>query len=333
MATEVTKVIDPNMGSGYDYDSLYDWEAAQQGDLTARNEIAVAKCRCTGGTADTTPFNIDGYSGDTTHYIKIWTDPAEGYRHNGTFPTTGNYYRMDFTAPASDSTALDADSLTTKFIGIAFRTSQNSTYEASIFTFIAWSNNLKEFDSCVFCNSGGTSGVGSAAWWSGGNTGTIVNIINCTIYGWGSSGAWGIYDASTGGATCKVNVYNCTIVGCHGGIHTAGSATVACKNVGVSGATTTFDGTLTQTTCSTSTPTFVDASAKNYHLASNDTTWIGNGTNLYNDATYPFQTDIDGQDRGGAAASWDIGADEYVSAVTDLSIFASECVGSEGMFN
>ena len=27
----VEKVVDPDMGSGYNYDSLYDWEAAQQG--------------------------------------------------------------------------------------------------------------------------------------------------------------------------------------------------------------------------------------------------------------------------------------------------------------
>jgi len=59
MATTVAKVVDPDVGSGYDYDSAYDWEVAQQGDLTgARNEIAVAKCRCTAGTADTTSVTI-----------------------------------------------------------------------------------------------------------------------------------------------------------------------------------------------------------------------------------------------------------------------------------
>ena len=97
MATEVVKVIDPDSGSGYDYDSLYDWEAAQQGDLTgARDEIAVAKCRCTGGTADTTAVTIDGWTTSATDYIKIWTDPSESYRHNGTWQT-GNKYRLQNT--------------------------------------------------------------------------------------------------------------------------------------------------------------------------------------------------------------------------------------------
>jgi hypothetical protein len=54
----------------------------------------------------------------------------------------------------------------------------------------------------------------------------------------------------------------------------------------------------------------------NYHLSSSDTEARNNGTNLYNDSYYAFQTDIDGQDRGGSGAVWDIGADEYVAAGT-----------------
>jgi len=43
MATTVTKIIDPDNGSGTDYTSLSAWEAGQQGDLTGvRDEIAVA---------------------------------------------------------------------------------------------------------------------------------------------------------------------------------------------------------------------------------------------------------------------------------------------------
>jgi hypothetical protein len=57
---------------------------------------------------------------------------------------------------------------------------------------------------------------------------------------------------------------------------------------------------------------FVDATNKDFHLQSSDTGARGYGLNLYNDSFYAFQTDIDGQDRGGSGASWDIGADEYV---------------------
>jgi len=64
--------------------------------------------------------------------------------------------------------------------------------------------------------------------------------------------------------------------------------------------------------------TFSFVGAADFHLQANDTGALGYGLNLYNDATYPFQDDIDGQDRGGAAAAWDIGADEYVSAAATI---------------
>jgi parallel beta-helix repeat protein len=53
-------------------------------DATAPDQPQVtAKCRATTGVADTTYVTIDGWDTDATHYIKIWTDPAENYRHQG----------------------------------------------------------------------------------------------------------------------------------------------------------------------------------------------------------------------------------------------------------
>ncbi|MFH2076319.1 MAG: hypothetical protein ABIJ57_13400, partial [Pseudomonadota bacterium] len=61
MASEVIKIVDPDSGAGFDYDSLFDWEAGEQADLTSGDgTIAVAKCRCTGGTVDSTGFTING---------------------------------------------------------------------------------------------------------------------------------------------------------------------------------------------------------------------------------------------------------------------------------
>jgi len=57
---------------------------------------------------------------------------------------------------------------------------------------------------------------------------------------------------------------------------------------------------------------FTDASNGDFHLTASDTGARGYGTNLYNDSVYAFQTDIDGDDRGGSGAQWDIGADECV---------------------
>lgn len=72
----------------------------------------------------------------------------------------------------------------------------------------------------------------------------------------------------------------------------------------------TFEGnTFTQTTNATSGVTFA---ADGYHLASNDTVAINNGTDLSADATFAFDDDIDGETRD----DWDIGADEYVASGT-----------------
>ena len=53
----------------------------------------------------------------------------------------------------------------------------------------------------------------------------------------------------------------------------------------------------------------VSAGSDDFHLVSTDTVAIDNGTDLGS----PYDVDIDGVARTG---SWDIGADEYVSAAT-----------------
>ena len=86
----------------------------------------------------------------------------------------------------------------------------------------------------------------------------------------------------------------------------AGTGTLF-KNCGLSACTTGFAGTSTQTTCSTTTPTFVDGANDNFHLASGDTTWKDAGTDLSGN----FTDDIDAETRSG---TWDIGMDEVVAA-------------------
>jgi len=100
------------------------------------------------------------------------------------------------------------------------------------------------------------------------------------------------------------------------------------KNCLTAACTDGFDGTITTSYCATDlaeglsgtgdrnsqTFSFVSTASKDFHLTSSDTGAKDYGTNLYDDAVYPFQTDIDGQDRGGSGAQWDIGADEYLNS-------------------
>ena len=94
MATEVIKIVDPDNGPGTDYTSLADFVSNEARNLVTADEIAIAKCRCTGGTADTTRVNITGFTTDSTRYVKVYTDPLESYRHLGKYQT-GNKYRLE----------------------------------------------------------------------------------------------------------------------------------------------------------------------------------------------------------------------------------------------
>jgi hypothetical protein len=313
---ESVKVIDPDMGSGYDYDSLYDWEAAQQADIDTSNTIAVAKCRCTGGTADTTAVTIGGWTTSATDYIKIWTDTSESYRHNGEY-STGNKYRIEITA---GSPAIElSQSLNIRIIGIQIKaiTAADWTTRYSIYFSYGDGSELEYFiEKCVFYGQTGSGGKHFAAIFAGtwgSLSGSHINISNCGFYANSNTdNVEGVVESNN--SSGNLNIYNCTFKNFDTGIYQS-SMTVRVKNCGFVGCTAATSGTITDaTTNNTSPPTF--ESGKEFHLAPNDTTWKGQGTNLYNDATYPFQDDIDGQDRGGAAAAWDIGADEYVSAAS-----------------
>jgi hypothetical protein len=323
MATTVTHAVDPDGGAGHDYDSLSLWNAGEQGDLTGvRDEIAVAKCQCTGGTADTTAVTIDGWTTSATQYIKIWTDPTESYRHNGTYQT-GNKYRLSGVLLLKEGNA--------RFDGIqsvSTKVDNSNLYPfqldntAEVFNFFATNS--------IFKSSDGESYLGwiyGILVYPGGAAGSAYTIINCIFDGFRSADT-----SDSAGCMCADDaagtfyIYNCTFNNCNRGVWQY-SGTVYCKNCianscpqgGFAGTTNTncasSDGTADDTGSGNRVnQTFSFVSASDFHLASNDAGALGYGLNLYNDAVYPFQIDIDGQDRGGAAASWDIGADEYVSS-------------------
>lgn len=76
-ATEVIRIIDPDNGPGTDYTSLSDFARLEERDLVAANEIAVAVCRSSNGTADRSA-QFTGWTTDAEHYVKIVAD--EGHR-------------------------------------------------------------------------------------------------------------------------------------------------------------------------------------------------------------------------------------------------------------
>lgn len=317
-----TTVVDPDAGTGYDYDSLSDWEAdlggTTSGDLPADNEIAVAKCRCTGGTADGTAVSINGWATDATHYIKVWTDPAESYRHNGTYQT-GNKYRIEL---SSIGTVLEVLEDYVKIYGIQIYNSSTGTGDnhpsvlradtsaGAVIGFVIGRMNRNAGDYPHGIVSGGANSV----------------VFNCVVYDVGTSsyGA-GFEKWSTGSSGCLW--YNNTAHNCHYGFRVpddgcSSTTQIAAKNCLAQDCDDGFYSSWTWNTASTnncsdissdapgSNPQtgevlFADEDNNDFHLSASDTVAKGVGINLYNDISYPFQDDIDGDDRGSTRDSDD----------------------------
>ena len=309
MATEVTHVIDPDSGAGYDYASLNAWQSAQARDLVSADEIEIAKCRCTSGSADTTAVTINTWTTDSTHYVKIWTDPAETYRHDGKWDTTA--YRLINNDTASH---LDVQVPYIRFDGLQF---SEETATGITTTFRIAGDDVNISNSI----SRNVSGTGT----------TVVHILDhYNLHFWNniaydyteSHGA--VYDEYnyTGHLFYNNTIINSTNAGFYvfdnsvlknnlaqgngTDFYTGNSWNSSCCNNASS------DGTAPGTDSRTNqTFTFVDATNDDYHLSSTDTGAKDYGTDLSSDSNLSFTDDIDGDTR---TSPWDIGADEYVSA-------------------
>lgn len=356
----ITRVVDPDMGSGYNYDSLSDWEAdlggTTSGDLPLDNEIAIAKCRCTGGTADGTGVEIDGWTTDVTHYIKVWTDTAESYRHAGKWGT-GNKYRIDggttgtpmcCIAIMEDFTRLDGLQLGTNL------TDRTATWESLS---VAWQPTPAEtvvatlhLSNCILYMHGNPAADFSAEAMYGliVRQGQASTTVSPTAYVWNNVfHSTSIYNGTTKtgiAIRCEhrpstTRAYNNTIAGWYTGLsardnddsqnylHSRNTIIYDCtvRTDGLTQARHDYNATNAASleyTANTHdhvshTFSFVDAANGDFHLQSTDMGAKGLGLNLYNDANYPFQTDIDGQDRGGSGAQWDIGADELFTLIQE----------------
>lgn len=341
MATEVVKVVDPDNGTGTDYTSLNAWEAGEQEDLPTTDKIAIAKCRCTGGSADTTAVVIDGWTTDETRYIKIWTDPSENYRHNGKW--NNNKYRLVVAKRYYAPLEVKED-----FVRIeGLQIEQEGVYSDGGYGLnasgVGNNSDIRVSYSIIRC-TGGTGGNGIGI-----NTKYSIKIWNNIVYDF-HRGIKGKVD--TAGVT--VLIYNNTIIDSEfQGINFSGypddEATFKLKNNLVQGSNTNYsldlgsnvtteyvdnlseDNTSPNTEHRNKTVTFVDEANDDFHLASSDSNAKDQGTDLSSDPNLAFSDDIDGETRPGGTA-WDIGADEYVAAgeaiikIMDETVSVSEAL-------
>lgn len=306
MATEHVTVVDPDQGAGWDYASLSAWEADfgdTTGNLPADDMIAVAKCRSTGGTADTTATTVSGWTVDATRYIKIWTDPAESYRHDGKWKATA--YRIVI---SGDPWAylLTISQQYTRLLGIQWDAGGANHSYGLIDTA---ANCLIGY--CIGKRNGSASGANFLI----DGPSKVFNCISMDSARSGfrsSSGNNEFYNCtSIDDATGFIKDYSTPVItNC---LAKGGTANFSAFGTGQLNYCASGDGTADDfggTGNKASQPfTFVNEAADDFHLASTDTGAKDCG--ITNPGSGLFGDDIDGQTRSG---TWDIGADEYIAA-------------------
>ena len=318
MPGEVIRYVDPNSTGGNGttnelsgpnaaYSSLYDWDDAEATDITSLDVVHRVICSSNqdagGGSANTTAVTLDSWTTDDTRYIQIESASSHGGKWND------NIFRISYTS-ASNGAAVDIRLSTRhiKFVGIQIEvnpTSTNYVHPVRCYSTIN-GDYVFTFDKCIMRMTGTNSrwGYGVQGNTPSSGIGTI-NSINCQFYGFDYSTYGCAFDVHT---SVIVNMYNTTIVDCTNSWYNSGGGnTVNAWNVGQSN----VDNPVTGTTCSSTTPTFVDPVSYDYHLQSSDTTWKDQGTT--DPGTGLYSDDIDGQTRSG---TWDIGADEYISTAS-----------------
>lgn len=312
MSTTVTKIIDPDSGAGTDYTSLAAWEAARQRDLTAADEIEIASCRCSSGSEDTGgAFAVDGWTTDSTRYIKITVQDA--YRHAGVWSTAK--YRCRFSNTTGDSLNVLEQYTIVEYLQAYYNASGSSW--RGVFALKA------SYSQCQFCIAKGDGSDMTGGGYVGDPSNTNMLFYRNIIYDFTGTNSWGI---ATGDSINSTNhIGQNTVFGCTYGINYnntpitskqnyAGSCTLDFANKtgvttskNISSDATSPDGASYQGKNSYSNY-FVDYANKDFHLKSTDTVLKDAGDNLGS----PYDVDIDGQTVTG---TWDIGADEWMAVL------------------
>jgi len=309
---------------------------------TGTQAIAVAKCRSTGGSADTTAVTVDGWTTSSSTYIKIWADPNDEYgRHKGKWDE--KKYRLEVTG---NSSAINAISGNVIVEGLQIKRVTSSTYgtingiiNAGVFS--ASNNIINLVDGyanttrAIFNNASGLN----AYYWN--------NII------YGTNLDYGYYQASAYGY-----LFNNSIINAANGFYSSFSSRMTVMNNVAQGATDGFSASSNMfgagsnyniSNIANDAPSlgyrsnlatvvqFVDTINNDFHLTANDTAARDAGTSTVvetlqcNVSTAGcVDYDIDNTARGGA---FDIGADEvpaeFISTICQNIAAGGDCANMD----
>lgn len=192
MATEIIHTI---QSSGGDYTSLSAWEAAQQRDLVAQDEIAIAECYA---FEDTTPLEILGWTTDDTRYIEVRAAPGAEAR----LPWSTNAYRL---VGASYNAVFDIGERHVRVKNIQAENTRNNPAEGG---------------ARAFSNSILTEGTGSIV-----IDGCVARRGNVITPSTGNPANFGFYGSSDD--ALSVTIKNCISLGHLNGFYYNNSSTVS----------------------------------------------------------------------------------------------------------
>ncbi len=296
-ATESVSVIRQDC-TGYSrcYTSLSAWEAAQQRDLVASNEIAVARIEGTWTNPDTTAVTIDGWTTGVNNYIKIYTAPEA--RHGGVWDNTkyrlSNSGRVIYNVePYVRIDGIQIDNKTSTSQGML-------SYQSGV-----------EISNSIIKNSN----IG--LYLSGDN----VKVKNCLIYdsnfGLRFAGANGFFYNCTYANNATAVYLDAKSSTLKNSIFTDNTTDMSSSGFGVS--QTTYSATdlsqsisgipADQSNKFNQTFVFSNSVNKDFHLLNTDNSAKDQGVDLSVDPNFPFFEDIDGQNR---TNPWDMGPDEII---------------------
>lgn len=310
---EVVKTVRQD-GSG-DFTSLAAWAAAKggitDGNLITHDKIAVCRIEGAWTVADTTTVSLAGWTTDPAHYVRIYTAPEA--RHNGT-PNSG--YRL-VTSNSLHSTVahlriegLDLHGTTNTPVLYCRPGAGTGTGEVHISHCLIHGDGISTSYGIQFYDFTGSTrifnnlffNVATLNYTAAISTGDGTNhVYNNTIAG--TIGGFGVRSSSsTLSSTYARNNLVRSTAACFYGVFASGSDYNACAG------SVTSSGPHDRTNVVF---TFVNETARDYHLAANDTGARNQGMNLRYDPDLPVTDDIDGQPRYGA---WDAGADDCSSS-------------------
>ncbi len=212
MPTTVTKTV---KSAGGDYSTISAWEAGQQGDLVAADEIRQAEVYAFN---DTTVAVIAGSTTDATRYLRVYVKTGEG--HAGYWDTTK--FWMSQTNPTNG--CISITDLFVRVEGIQFQTTYNTTglYVAGIGVgVVASATNDIRVGYCLFkgITSGG-SGENFGVFIADSSNGwPIVSVYNCVAFDFYDVD---FPDSPIGALVANYfgfpRIYNCTAHNCGAGI-------------------------------------------------------------------------------------------------------------------